>query len=208
MGKPLRNLVLVRDVEGAFPLLARIDDFACVPVHHSRGDEFIAVEAFCAANGFPTDWPRRMLERGALGWIMITSGGEVAATAWITRSPFYVEEIRRTFDPGPDGDYYFGDFTAPSFRGRRLHRHLIQQRLEASRGAGRRWATAMTLSTNGASLSGYEALGFAVGSELRTRRRAGWQLDSIHSISAEQPASAFSSEGFLIPGVGRLRRAR
>lgn len=204
----LRNLVLVRDLRR--PELSRLElpqGFACAPIRQTADEAFGRLNDFCQANHFPADWPRHMLERGSVAWAL-TNANEVIGAGWATRGPFYVEEIRRTFDAGPDADYFFGDFIAPSFRKRGLHRHLIRARLLGSRDAQRHWAMAMTRSDNAASVAGYLSEGFAVASELRTRRRAGWELDTIHHGADALPAGTFSTEGFALLTVGRIRRSK
>ena len=68
--------------------------------------------------------------------VCIMSDNKPVAAGWLIRGPFYVDEIRRSFDAGPDADYYLGCFVAEAARGHGLQRALIRARLKLSQDAG------------------------------------------------------------------------
>ena len=87
------------------------------------------LDPFCTSHGFPPNWPAQMLVQGAHAVMAIDSSTrQIAAMAWLTTRPYYVEEIDHTLDPA-GGVYLFGDFVAPAYRGRRLQRTLLAHRL-------------------------------------------------------------------------------
>lgn len=114
------------------------------------------LDAFASANGFPEGWAGAMLEEGAQAMIAV-EGNTVLAMAWMTRRPFFVEEIAATLDPG-GGVYLFGDFVAPAHRGRRLQRLLVSQRLSRSINAS--FACTLVHPSNRASIRSYRTAGF------------------------------------------------
>jgi GNAT superfamily N-acetyltransferase len=192
-----RNLILMRDVTQP---LDNSDELRGGFTHVHRGTDPGAseLEAFCTSHRFPPQWVAKMLGLGAQAWLLIQDGQPIA-TGWLVREPFFIEEIGRTFDPRPDGDYYFGDFVAPAFRGNRLQRALICQRLAASRAAGRRWATALARDNNPASLRNYEREAFVPAAELITRSGCGLRLDRLRRLDFALPLSNFSPMGVSLP---------
>ena len=198
------NLILTRPATPSPPSVDLPPSFTLHPVTHPSDPAFLFLDRLYASDGFPAGWARQMLERGAQA-VVIVQGDAPAASALLIRQPFYVQEIRRTFDPGPDADYYFGDFVAPGFRGRHLQRSLIRARLLMTHQAGRPWALAMTRATPPASLDNYVAEGFAPSAELRSRTFSRWQLDRFRFINRQLPHGKLSQEGFRLPFSHRLR---
>jgi GNAT superfamily N-acetyltransferase len=202
----LRNLILTRDLsqpDASQPTGPPPTEL--LPILETTDVLFPALNQFCASNGFPADWPARMLGNGAQALLTFDSAAPVA-TAWFIRKPFYLEEVRRTFDAGPDADYYFGDFVAPNARGRRLQRALIERRLHLSREAGRRWAIALTRDDNAASLNSYTSSGFVRAAELRSHHLWRFQLDRFVRYSPAFAAGSVSPAGLSLPLGMTLRR--
>ena len=201
------DLILSRDVSqpietGILP--------AGMAIHrvNSTGDEgFPLLESLYSSDGFPPDWARQMLDRGSQAVVVVNEDMPVAS-ALLIRKPYYVQEVRRTFDAGPDADYYFGDFVLPAFRGRGLQRLLIRARLELTHRAARRWAMAMTRSGIPASRENYFAEGFGVASEVRTCKLARLQLEHHRRINPNLACGTLSGEGLGLRTSYILRRAQ
>jgi hypothetical protein len=198
------NVILGRVVAAnAGDLESEISDLKSeIAVRHvtrATDEAFAAMDRLYGAHGFPANWAAGLLQAGDRAVVVLDPESDSApAAAWITRRPFYVREIRRTFDPGPDGDYYFGDFVSPAARGRGLQRLVIAQRLELSRG---RTALAMTCPENDPSQSNYQSLGFTPIATLISRFIAGTQIDRCCPAFPKY----LSGEGLPLPGQRRLR---
>src|SRR3982751_346890 len=125
----LRNLILTRDLSRPLEPRAIPPGITLSEVRDVSSPSFSLIDDLCATHRFPAGWTAEMLAHGAHAWVLTAPNGSAVAAAWLIRSPFFIEEIQRTFDPGPEGDYYFGDFVAPDFRGQHLQRLLINIRL-------------------------------------------------------------------------------
>ena len=123
-----KDLILTRAATPSPPPVDLPASHSLHAVTHPSDSAFLLLDRLYASAGFPADWAGKMLERDAQA-VVIDADGIPAAAAMLIRRPLYIDEIRRTLDPGPDADYYFGDFVATSFRGRHLQRSLIRARL-------------------------------------------------------------------------------
>lgn len=198
------DLILTRDTTQPPAPLDLPPNLTLHRVIQSTDEGVPLLDQLYTADGFPKNWPMTMLERGAHG-VVLTAEGVPAASAWLIRKPFYVQEIRRTFDAGPEADYYFGDFVAPSFRGKHLQRLLIRARSLMSHDDGRLWAIAMTRATIPASRGNYLAEGFFLAAEIRTRRFHRLQLERRQQIDPRLPCGRLSTEGLYLPPFYTLR---
>jgi GNAT superfamily N-acetyltransferase len=118
------------------------------------------LEQFCAAVGFPPGWAGDMFSDGARSVVALdTASGQVAAMGWLVRRAFYVAEVDHTIDPA-GGVYFFGDFVAPAYRGRRLQRLVLQHRIARCAQDGITHAYTIIGDDNGPSIANYRALGF------------------------------------------------
>lgn len=203
----VRDWLLVRDVQVPAERFALPDGMRAVSVRGQADPGWQTLCQFCETHRFPAGWPAKMLAAGAVAHLLVMDSGEPIGSGWEVERPFYVEEIGRTFDAGTGNAYLFGDLIAPGHRGRRLHRHLIRLRVDSCRAAGINWAMAMTRSDNAPSVKAYQGERFQIAAELRTWRRRGWRVDSVRPASADLPIGRLSREGFLLPGLGRIRRA-
>lgn len=204
----VRDWLLVRDVQVPAEPLALPEGIRPVVVRGQDGPDWPTLCRFCEAHRFPAGWPAKMLSDGAVAHLLVAmESGQAVGSGWEVERPFYVEEIRRAFDVGTGNAYFFGDLIAPAYRGRRLHRHLIRLRLDSCRATGINWAMAMTRSDNVPSVKAYQGERFQIAAELRTWRRRGWRVDSVRRAATDLPTGRLSSEGFLLPGLGRIRRA-
>jgi hypothetical protein len=199
------NVILARDValDGS-DLQSQISDlkfagFQVQPVIQRTDPAFPPLDRLYSQAHFPTDWAATMLAAGDQATIVLDAAtGHALAAAWIARRPFYVQEIRRTFDPGPNADYYFGDFVSPAARGRGLQRLLIAHRLSLSRG---RTALAMTCPANDPSQANYQSFGFTTIATLTSRFLAGLRIDRCSPAFPKY----LSREGLSLPRHTRLR---
>lgn len=203
----VRNWLLVCDVQVPAEALALPEGIRSASVRTQDDADWPTLCRFCETHRFPAGWPAKMLSDGAVAHLLVLESGEAIGSGWEVERPFYVEEIGRTFDAGTGNAYFFGDLVAPAYRGRRLHRHLIRLRLDSCRAAGINWAMAMTRSDNAPSLRAYQGERFQIAAELRTWRRRGWRVDSVRRTASDLPIGRLSREGFLLPGLGRIRRA-
>jgi GNAT superfamily N-acetyltransferase len=200
------NVILARDVQAPLATTPLPPELRGNWLSDANSPQFAELERLLAAHQFPTHWANEML--GAADEAIVLSdaaSGEAVAAGWIARRPFYVEEIRRTFDAGLGGDYYYGDLVTREWRGRGLQKRLIEWRLERSRAAGRRWAMALTQRANAASLQSYQTCSFAVATELRSAFFAGWRCDQTIRVDERLAAGSLSREGWPLPGSRRLR---
>jgi GNAT superfamily N-acetyltransferase len=142
---------------------------------HRPADPAVAMlDTFAATHGFPAGWASEMLADGARAMVARDPGnGDAMAMAWNTGRAFHVDEIGATLDPG-EGVYFFGDFVAPRYRGRKLQRLLISKRLAAIE--DRAFACTLVHPSNAASVRSYTEEGFAIGGRyVRYRwRRKTW----------------------------------
>jgi hypothetical protein len=201
-----RSLVLFRELKppvGAPMLPAGFTSFA---IRTTSDERFPLLCRSCETDGLPAGWAERMISQNHEAHLLLSEAGESAGCAWIARQAYYISEISRTFDPGPEGDYYFGDFIPPRFRGRKLHRVLIELRVAASLAAGRRYAVGMTHSENLPSIKGYRSADFEIAAELRSRPVGRWRLDSMRWHRPRPNTMQFSTEGLYVPLFGRMRR--
>jgi hypothetical protein len=119
-----------------------------------------ALEQFCTAGGFPPSWSAEMFHDGAHAVVALdTSSQQPAAMAWLVQRPYYVAEVDHTIDPA-GGVYFFGDFVALAYRGRRLQRLLLQHRLARAAHSAVPHAYTIIRDDNGPSIANYRALGF------------------------------------------------
>ena len=202
----ITDLIVTRDASLPPPPLVMPSDFTPHAIERTSDDGFALLNQLYQSQGFPEKWAARMLEHGAVA-VVIAAAQAAVASGFLSRQPFYVQEIRRTFDAGPRADYYLGDYVVPAFRGRQLQRHLIRMRLDMTRKSGRQWAIAMTRATIPASLANYEAEGFAVAATLCKRSIWGWELERRRTCKPTLPTGRLSEEGLALPGGLRLRRS-
>lgn len=199
-----RNLIFTRNANDPLPPVTVPQGFDIHLITRAGADAFRKLDELCTSNGFPDGWVGKMLEGGARA-IFVTQNQAPAATGWLTRTPFYVDEIHRTFDPGPRGEYYFGDFIAPEFRGQRLHRLVIHHRLLLSREAGLAPA-ALTCDTNLPSVKGYQSMGFRATAAIHSFFVGRWRLDRMRELDESNALTHVSREGCRIPLIGLIRR--
>ena len=201
------DLILTREIHQLPEPAARGEHFTARQIHDSSDAASHTLDRFYTAEGFPDQWTAQLLKNGAQA-VMICHDELPVAAGWLIRKPFYIEEIRRTFDPGPTSDYYFGDFVAPAFRGKRLQRALIRERLRLTHQAGYRWATAITRSTLPASLSSYSSEGFSVAVALCKRVCLGMEWTRVCRVDRTRYCGQLSKEGLRLPFSSYLRLAR
>ena len=154
-------------------------------------DNFPALDQFCENQHFPAGWARQMISQSAEATLLHINHVPAAA-GWLTRKPFYVSEIHRTFHAGEDGDYYFGDWVAPPFRGQGMQRALIAARLHRSSQAHRHWALTMTRASIPASLINYRTCGFEISAEWRSTKILKWHRTHQQIIRPQFPAGTIS----------------
>lgn len=201
---PQISLVLFRE---ALPITPQIPHGYRAVVLRTLVDNHLETLAHAIeSDGLPAGWTRHMLDQAHEAHVLLDDAGRFAGCGWIARTKYYVSEIHRSFDPGPDGDYYFGDYVAKDFRGRKLHRVLIELRIAASTAAARRWAIGMTHAQNQPSVKGYLSAGFKVALQLKTKSLGKWRLDKTQRFTPLPPGAGFSTEGVCVPLLGRLRR--
>ncbi len=163
-----------------------------------------SLDRFYTAQGFPPGWSHTQLANGAQA-VMIDSDESPVAAGWLIRKPFYIEEIRRTFEPAPQVDYYFGDFVASAYQGQGLQQTLIRERLHLSHQTERQWATAMTSDHIPASLKNYRAEGFTVALTGSQRILAGIELSRLCCTDRARLHGRLSQEGLNLPFSFYLR---
>jgi GNAT superfamily N-acetyltransferase len=184
------DLILTRAVE-PLAALELPPGFSPHRIASATDDAVGRLSAFYTAQQFPPDWTHRMLAQGGRA-VLICSGDAPCASAWIMRSPFYVSEVRGTFDAGPDADYYLGDFVTPAFRGQGLQRALIRARLQISGESNRPWAIALTRDNIPASPANYLAEGFQLAAEVQTRKIWRWEFHRLRRKRADLPCGTIN----------------
>ena len=205
----VRNLIFTRDLSTPVPP-AQWPEWATVHlVSNPSEPAFAALNALYLNHHFSPGWAAGLL-KGTARAIAVTgtNGGSAVAAGWLVREPFYVSELGRNFDPGPDGDYYFGDFVDPSHRGKGLHRWLILHRLRLSIADGRRWAYAMSRDSNRGSCKNYPGTGFRLSAELTARQSRFFSLDQFKQIDSSVPFGRLTQRGLPLPSGYRLGRSR
>lgn len=172
----------------------------CDPTDNGRKP----LDHFYTAQGFPPGWSQTQLADGAQA-VMIDSDGASVAAGWLIRKPFYIEEIRRTFEPAPKVDYYFGDFVAPAFRGQGFQRALIRKRLHLTSQTGQQWATAITSDHIPTSPKNFLEEGFTIAYSGSKRIWHGLELSRICCTDRARLHGHLSQEGLSLPFSFYLR---
>jgi len=194
------NLILTCDLSRPMPPPPSAQPNTQVVIARSMGQEAsTAMETMYAAQGFPAGWMGLMLDKGATAVGVLGPGETAIAVALITPASLHVHEIGRTFYPDPEGEYFFGDFVTPEWRGHGLQKLLIAQRLELCRAAGRKWAFAMMRRENMASVKSYASLGFVLAAEFCRHSVARWQFSRLRVRVRSLPYGRFSAEGIKLP---------
>jgi hypothetical protein len=168
-----RHLLLARPAASPPPADWWVQDVDVQTVTGPGDPRAAALDAFAVANGFPAGWTADMLADGATAALAVdaTAANAPLAMGWAIRRPFHVDEIDATLDPAASV-YLFGDFVAPSHRGRRLQLLLVAERLRAF--AAGLPACTIIAPANLASLHSYRNAGFDVTDQFtryRWRRR-------------------------------------
>jgi hypothetical protein len=202
----LRNLILTRDVSGPLELRAIPAGITLSKMRDTSSPSFAPIDELCTTHRFPAGWTAEMLAHGAQAWVLTAANGCAVAAAWLIRSPFFIDEIKRTFDAGPEGDYYFGDFVAPDFRGQHLQRLLINVRLTDSQQSRRRWAIALARAENAPSVANYTAEGFLRGGIHVSRRMGPWRLDRECRLDHSVSVGTLTPPGLRLPCAFSLHR--
>jgi GNAT superfamily N-acetyltransferase len=205
------DLILTRDLKSPAPLAEWPAGLRCLAVGSTADTGYAQLDAFCATNHFPPNWVAEMLNGGRSAWVVVaqdnaTNQEVVAAGGWMVRGPFYVEEMDRTFDSGPDGVYLFGDFVGEAWRGRGLQRQLVRERLQSAASSGARWAYSMTRDNNPASMKSYAHEGFITSAEIHVQLKGPLRLDRFRRRVKNLPAGSLSAAGMWLPLGYRLRR--
>jgi len=201
------DFILTREITQLPEMAAPAGPF---DVRHLRDpDDFHcnALDRFYTAQGFPAKWSERLLTTGAQA-VMIYHADSPIAAGWLIRKPFYIEEIRRTLDPGSETDYYFGDFVAPDFRGKGLQRALIRERLRLTQQAGQKYSTAMTSPALPASFNNYSTAGFSITFTLCKRVCLGMEWTRVCCTNPSLARGRLSNEGLRLPFYSYLRLCR
>lgn len=202
MARTQTTLILTRDARLPAPALETPQEVRVAHVRSAGDEGFAEIDAMCRAHGFPEGWVAAMIAAGAEAFAAIRAQvkqPQAVAAAWLTRNPFYVDEIGCTFTAAPEGDYYFGDFVEPAWRGRKLQRLLIHHRLAASHATGRLWAFAMMRQDNAPSLRSYQAEQFHAAARLGSMRIARWRLDRLHPVNPDLPHGWIYAPGWELP---------
>lgn len=156
------------------------------------------LENFARRNGFPPGWARDMLAEEAQAVVARDENSrEILAMGWTTTRPFHIEEIGATLDPAA-AVYFFGDFVAPAFRGRKLQRLLVAERLARMNDATR--AVTIIHPDNTPSLRSYQSERFVTAAQFvryQWRDRTWHRCKNIPGIVTTTRFS-LSGEGHLI----------
>ena len=198
------NFFLTREIAPPPAATTLAAHFTVRHVSNPGDDARDSLDRFYTAQGFPPGWSHTQLANGAQA-VMIDSDESPVAAGWLIRKPFYIEEIRRTFEPAPKVDYYFGDFVAPAFRGQSLQQALIRERLHRSHQTKQQWATAMTSNHIPASLENYRAEGFTVAFTGSKWIVAGVELSRLCCTDRARLHGQLSQEGLRLPFSFYLR---
>jgi ribosomal protein S18 acetylase RimI-like enzyme len=110
--------------------------------------------------------------------------------------PFWIEEIRHHFTPGPRGCYLYALYVSPRFRGRGIQHALAAARLHLALAQGRRYAYSLVLNTNRASLKGHSARGAIPSARIDCLRLGPLHLTSIRKLHPSLPTGTFPHTGF------------
>ena len=190
-------IILVRDLKRPVAQMPTPEPFRVQTIATPRDEYFPALDQFCTLGGFPVGWAQLRLEAAARAWLVIgpDQAGAVAS-AWSTAQPMFIDEIGYTFTPPQRGDYFFGAFVAPAWRGRHLQRLLINRRLHASAAADRRWAMAIIHTRNRVSLRNDQSEGFTAAAKLMSLRRRDWRADHLRRVASSLPYGSLSGNGW------------
>jgi hypothetical protein len=156
---------------------------SAVTAHEQQ--ETQSLDQFATRHGFPSGWTSDMLSDGAAAiLIRETTSGEPIAMGWTTSMPFHIEEIGATLDPA-GGIYLFGDFVAPTHRGRKLQRMLVAVRL--ARASGLSHACTVIHPANVASMRSYQTQGFEITAHFARRQWLGKTWYKCQNRSSSSP---------------------
>jgi GNAT superfamily N-acetyltransferase len=152
--------------------------------------DFSHLLSIAAQQGLDRDWCEERLAAGD-GAIVAFRDGQPAGMGLVTCNPFWVEEISRTFNPGPDGCYLYATFVSPAHRGQRIQKLLDSKRLAWAAARGRRYAYALVERDNHASLRGHQASGFKTVARIDLARWRSLNICCIRRTSPSGPCGAF-----------------
>jgi hypothetical protein len=185
------DLILARDATSIADLPPLPTACSIIHITDINDENFSALEQFCENQHFPAGWARQMIMQSAEATLLRVNAVPAAA-GWLTRKPFYVSEIQRTFSASDNGDYYFGDWVAPPFRGQHLQRALIAARLHRSSLAHRHWALTMTRAAIPISLANYRTCGFEISAQWQSTKILTWHRARQQIIRPQLPAGTIS----------------
>ena len=181
-------------------------------LRQTTDEGFSQLDALCSSSGFPGGWAATMLRAEGEAFVAFADPSPppspAVAAGWMTRAPFFVDELGYTFTPVPEGVYLFGDFVEPAWRGRKLQRWMLHRRLEASAQAGRQWVFSMTNKENAPSLRNQFAEGFEHSATLRSIRLGRMRFERLAATKADVPYGWVFAPGRMLPGSIRIRRDR
>ncbi len=173
---------------------------------------FLALADFYDRNGFGKQWVADMLQqRAAAIAALIPSPADptkhiVCGAGWSTAENFYISEIRHTFYPSGH-EYTFGDHVDPQYRGHRLQRWLLDQRVKRARDLGRGIIWGVVNEENQPSLKSCIAQDFKPVWQIKTWVLRWLLIDQIQRLSdLPDGKQRLSQEGARISPTLYLRR--
>jgi GNAT superfamily N-acetyltransferase len=209
-GSVLRRLLRLRlsfeshyhftqDLRSSPPREVTIDNIYCTAVDSSEHPGFPHMLAIAQEQGLDSGWCRDQLGEGARCILAMSNhdGAErVVGMGMVRTQPFWIEEIRHHFAPGPGGCYLYALYVSPGFRGRGIQHSINSARLRTCLALGARYAYTLVVNTNYASLKGHFAHGARLSARIDCVRLGPLHLASVRKLKTSLPTGSFPHDGF------------
>ena len=158
------------------------------------------VLAIAREQSLDESWCRDQLADGARCTLAIERSDDgtdrVVGMGMVRTQPFWIEEIRHHFAPGPGGCYLYALYVSPRYRGRGIQHAITATRLQAAVAQGCRYAYTLVLDTNHASLKGHSARGAHLTARIDCLRVGPLHLASVRKLRTSLPVGSFPYTGF------------
>ncbi len=194
--------VIVRPIEPIEPDRLPLG-FRLVVVRRGQEQYLPELIAFSGSNGqgMDADWCRHEIAGGCVMVLALvdppTSNHPetVAGAAWTANETHSIDPIHHDHDPGKKGCHLLNCFVSPDFRGQRLQRYLLRERVRIALADGKTIAYSFPLTTNTASVRNQFAEGLIKLMRIDVIKIAGLKLINFRRLSHQFPLGKYIPKG-------------
>lgn len=189
-----------QDLRATPPREITIPSIHTIIVHSPHHPAFPHMLAVAQEQGLDLDWCREQLADGATCIVALLrerhSHDCPVGMGMLRTRPFWIEEIRHHFTPGPGGCYLYALYVSPPFRGRGIQHMITAARLRRAVAEGCRYAYTLVLNTNRASVKGHSVRGATLTARIDCLRLGPLHIASIRKLKPSLPTGNFPHAGF------------